>query len=94
MYIVGLRNIYTDMDEFRNIIGVFVKDDGCLYFDPCSEAAYASKAGKYLRGTHKSNASAITIIPVSFVRFLQNNVPNLKINQKASLNDISKIKWH
>lgn len=91
-YIVRLKDIYTDMDEFRNIIGIFVKD-GEFYFDPCSESAYLCKAGKYLRGTHKSNASSIMYVPISFVQFLQKCVPGLKVKQREMLRDVSELKW-
>lgn len=91
-YIVRLKDIYTDMDEFRNIIGIFVKD-GEFYFDPCSESAYLCKAGKYLRGTHKSKASSMVYIPITFVQFLQKSVPGLRLKREEKLMSVPKLKW-
>jgi len=93
LYVAGLKKIYTNMDEFRNIIGIFVKN-GKLYFDPCSEGAYLCKAGEYLRGTHKSSTASIMYVPVSFVNFLQANIPGLKIKKQETLMNIDSEKWY
>lgn len=92
-YLLKLKEIYTDMDEFRNITGMFVDTSGNLYFDPCSEAAYLCAESKYVRGTHKSGVGTMKYIPISFVNFLRTNIQNLKLKLKQKQETVSELKW-
>lgn len=94
LYIVNLKEIYTDMDEFRNIIGIFVDKKNHVFFDPCSEAAYLCSAGQCIRGTHKSSTRGIIYIPISFVEFIKRaKINGFIINENKCLKDCSKVSW-
>lgn len=92
-YLLKLKEIYTDMDEFRDIIGVFIDTNGRLFFDPCSEAAYRCAEGKHIRGTHKSGTGAIKYVPIGFVEFLKDKIPNLRLKSSKKQESVDKLVW-
>lgn len=81
------------MDEFRNIIGIFVDSGNKLYFDLCSEAAYRCGEKKFIRAAHKTNSGAILYIPISFVELLKRCVPNFEVKSSKSQHNIDVLKW-
>lgn len=92
LYVSKLKKIYTDMDEFRNIIGLFPKN-GMLLFDPCSEAAYLCEAGVHVRGTHKSKAGEIKYVPISFVNLLIKLIRGFQIEGRLEQYSLKRLKW-
>ena len=91
-YIALLEEIYTDMDEFRNIIGIFVDDSGNVFFDPCSEAAYLTAGGNYVRATHKDGMTMIRI-PIKFVNFVKRANSKMNIEAGPVINRGARFDW-
>lgn len=94
LYVLSLKDIFTDMDEFRNIIGLFLDSKGNPLFDECSEASYLTSAGKYIRSTHKSNAGSIKYVPIGFVDLIKRANGSLMLRSKPSVDDNNhRITW-
>lgn len=91
-YIILLEKIYTDMDEFRNIIGIFVDDSGHVFFDPCSEAAYLTKSGSFVRATHKTGM-VMRRIHIKFVNFIKEANKTIKIQAGDNVNRDDRFDW-
>lgn len=93
-YITLLEEIYTDMDEFRNIIGIFVDSFGNVFYDPCSEAAYLTAQGDYVRATHKSGVVGMLRVPIKFVDFVKRVNRRMKIETGSMISrDGCKFDW-
>lgn len=60
----SVEKIFSNDEEFRNITGIFVKDN-VLFFDPMTEAGYVIANDKGLRNSH--NVSFIPRMPIGLL---------------------------